>query len=178
MQFALCYHTVACLSCPVCDIDVLWPNGWTDQDENAGRPRPWPHCVRWGTQLPLPQRELPPNFWPISVVAKWLDGSRCHLVWRKDSAQAPVLDGDPAPPPLKEGGALSPIFGPCPLWPNGWMDQDATQYGGRPQPRRVCVRWEPSPPSQKGSGAPSPVLRVEVENFEIEPEVWGTFGYS
>jgi len=24
----------------------------------------------------------PPNFWPMSVVAKRLDGSRCHLVWR------------------------------------------------------------------------------------------------
>ena len=23
-----------------------------------------------------------PNFQPISVVAKWLDASRCHLVWR------------------------------------------------------------------------------------------------
>jgi len=28
-QFALCYQTVVCLSvCPVCDVDVLWPNGW------------------------------------------------------------------------------------------------------------------------------------------------------
>jgi len=34
--------------------------------------------------------------------------------------------------------------------------------GGRPQPRQVCVRWGP---------APSPVLRVDVENFEIGPEV-------
>jgi len=24
----------------------------------------------------------PPNFRPMSVVAKWLDGLRCHLVWR------------------------------------------------------------------------------------------------
>jgi len=43
-----------------------------------------------------------------------------------------VLDGDPAPP--KRGTAPS-IFGPCPLWPNGWMDQDATWYGGRPRPK-------------------------------------------
>jgi len=30
----------------VCDVGVLWPNGWTDRDETwlAGRPRPWPHC--------------------------------------------------------------------------------------------------------------------------------------
>jgi len=38
-----------CLSvCPVCNVGVLWPNGWMDQDEtgHAGRRRPWPHCVR------------------------------------------------------------------------------------------------------------------------------------
>ena len=29
-----------------------------------------------------------------------------------------VLDGDPAP----KKGSEPPIFGPCPLWPNGWMD--------------------------------------------------------
>jgi len=34
--------------CPVCDVGVFWPNGWTDQDETwcACRPWPWPHCVR------------------------------------------------------------------------------------------------------------------------------------
>ena len=32
---------------------------------------------------PLPQKGTePPNFRPIPVVAKWLDGSRCHLVQR------------------------------------------------------------------------------------------------
>jgi len=35
-----------------------------------------------------------------------------------------VLDGDPALLPKK--GADPPIFCPCLLWPNGWMDQDAT----------------------------------------------------
>ena len=58
-----------------------------------------------------------------------------------------VLDGDPAPLPKKAGGAPpSPIFGPFLLWSNGCMHQDATWYGGRPQPRRLCVRWEPSLP--------------------------------
>ena len=46
------------------------------------------NCVRWGPSSPSPNGVEPPNFRPISVVAKWLDGSRCHLVWRKDSAQA------------------------------------------------------------------------------------------
>jgi len=55
-----------------------------------------------------------------------------------------VLDRDPAPPPKK--GAEPPIFGACLLWPNGWMDQDATWYGCRPRPRQHCVRWGSSPP--------------------------------
>jgi len=61
-----------------------------------------------------------------------------------------VLDGDPAPLPKKGGITPLPIFGPFLLWPNGWMHQDATWYGGRPQARRLCVRWGPSPPPQKG----------------------------
>ena len=51
------------------------------------------------------------------------------------------LDGDPAPLPPKRGEAPSPIFGPFLPWPNGGMHQDATWDGGRPQPRRPCVRW-------------------------------------
>jgi len=37
-----------------------------------------------GAQLPPGKRAHPPppNFWPMSIVAKWLDGSRCHLVRR------------------------------------------------------------------------------------------------
>jgi len=49
-----------------------------------------------------------------------------------------VLDGDPVFPPQQRGGAPLPIFGPFLLYPNGWMHQDATWYGGTPQPRRVC----------------------------------------
>ena len=63
-----------------------------------------------------------------------------------------VLDGDPPPPPLK--GHSPPIFGPYLLQPNGCMDQDATMYGARPRPRRLCVRWGPRSPSPKGGGAP------------------------
>ena len=47
------------------DQDVTWLGG-----------RPWPrrHCIRWG---PTPHFW---KFWPMSIVTKWLDGSRCHLV--------------------------------------------------------------------------------------------------
>jgi len=63
-----------------------------------------------------------------------------------------VLDGDPAPPSPK--GHSPPIFGSYPLRPNGCIDQDATWYGGRPRPRRLCIRWGPRSPPPKGDGAP------------------------
>ena len=56
---------LSCFVCPVCNVGVLWPNGLTDQDEtwHAGRPRPWPHCVRWDPAL-LPKGALPLIFGP------------------------------------------------------------------------------------------------------------------
>ena len=66
-RLALCYRSIVCpsLSSPsvcqfcvsVCSVRALWPNGWTDHDETrrAGRPRPWPHCVRWGPSSPSPK---------------------------------------------------------------------------------------------------------------------------
>jgi len=77
----ICYQTAVssvCLSVclSVCNVGVLWPNGWMDQDEtwHAGRPRPWPHCVRWGPSSPSPEGAQPPVFgsyllWPNS----WMD---------------------------------------------------------------------------------------------------------
>jgi len=62
-----------------------------------------------------------------------------------------VLIGDTAP---SQKMAEPPIFGPSLLWPNGWMHQGATWYGGRPQPRRLCVRCGPSPLPEKGGPYP------------------------
>ena len=56
-----------------------------------------------------------------------------------------VLDGVPAPPKR----AQPPVFGPCLLWPNFWMDGDATWYRSRPQPRPYCVRRGPSSPRKR-----------------------------
>ena len=59
-----------------------------------------------------------------------------------------VLDVDPTPPKKEvEPGGRAPQFLAhvyC-IWPNGWMHRDATWYRGRPQSRRLCVRWGPSP---------------------------------
>jgi len=38
-------------------------------------------------------------------------------------------------------GAQPPIFGRCLLWPNSWMHQDSTWYGGRPRAKRYCLIW-------------------------------------
>jgi len=59
-----CLSSLSCPDClSVCD-SVLWPNGWMDQDEtwHAGRPRPWPHCVRWGPSSPSPKGTHHPIF--------------------------------------------------------------------------------------------------------------------
>ena len=63
-----------------------------------------------------------------------------------------VLDGTKL---LLPKGAQPPSLGPCLLWPNGWMDQDATWCGGRPQPSPHCVRWGPSSHSPKGCSLPN-----------------------
>jgi len=41
-----------------------------------------------------------------------------------------VFDGDPTRS-RKRAYPPHPIFGPCRLWPNGWMDQGATLYVGK-----------------------------------------------
>jgi len=62
--------------------------------------------------------------------------------------------GTPLPLP-KRGGKN---FDPC-LWLNGWMDQDDTWHGRRPQTRRLCVRWGLSPPPKKRGEPLSPIFR-------------------
>jgi len=62
--------------------------------------------------------------------------------------------------PLEKGHTHAyPIFGSCLLWPNGWMDQDATWYGGKGLPERRCVRWGRSSPPWQGH---SPQFLIHV----------------
>jgi len=132
-----------------------------DQDEtwHAGRPQPWPHCVRWGHSTPSPNRAEPlPNFQHISVVAKWLDGLRCHLVWRQALAKATLCYMGTQLPLLKSGQSSPPqIFDLCPLWPNGSVDHNGTWQGGGPSFRPYCAKWRPAPLPKRGR-APSPIF--------------------
>ena len=110
-----------------------------------------------GTQLPSPQKgaELPPQFSAhvyCGQTAGWI-----KMALGMEVGIAPshiVLDGDPAPL-TEKGGRAPPIFGPLLLWPNGWMHQDVTWYGGRPRPTRHCVRRRTR----------SPPLKVTLPNF-------------
>jgi len=57
-----------CSVLSVCDVVVLWPNGWMDQDKtwHADRPWPWPHCVRSWRHLysaGWPSRWASATFW-------------------------------------------------------------------------------------------------------------------
>ena len=102
-----------------------------------------------GNSLPPPQRGPQKNFRHVycGQTAGWIKMSLGTKVGLGPGHS--VLDEDPAPSPQR-GWSPCPIFGPFILRPNGWMHQDATWYGGRPQPRRLCVRWGPSPLPKKG----------------------------
>ena len=71
-----------------------------------------------------------------------------------------VLDGDPAPPSPKRRAKPLPIFGPCLLWPNCWMDQGGTWHGGGPWSRPHCAKWGHSSPAQKGTEPPKFLAHV------------------
>jgi len=58
-----------------------------------------------------------------------------------------VLDGDPVPP--KRG--TPPDFGSCLLWPNAWMDEDATWTSTQ----ATLCETEIQLPREKGTAAPS-----------------------
>jgi len=131
---------------------------WINQDATwyGGRPRPNRLCVRWGPRS-LAQKGAEPHPPKFSAdvycrqTAGWI-----KMVLGMALILSPgdfVLDGDPAPSE-KGGRAPSPIFGPCLSWPNGWMHQDVTWYGGRPQPRGLCIRWGPCSPLSKTVRSP------------------------
>ena len=75
---------------------------------HAGRPRPWPPCVRWGPSSPSPKGHRPPQISAhicCGQMAAWIKIS--HGMWLYGPGDF-VLDGDPAPPLQK--GAEPPKF--------------------------------------------------------------------
>jgi len=136
-------HFGPCLFCP---------NGCMDQDAIAMEVGLGPgHIVLDGDPAPPPKRGQSPQFSArvyYGQTAAWIKMPFSAVVGLGPGNI--VLDAGPAPPQ----GAQPPNFGPCLLWPKGWMNQDATSYEGRPRPRLHCVTWGPSSPSQKGHSPP------------------------
>ena len=131
-RFALCYQTVVCLSCSVCNVGVLWPNGSNKLGMEVGLGPG--HVVLDGDPSPPHQKGKQPVHVCFGQTAWWIKMPLGTKVDREVDVGPSdfVIHGDPAPPK----GAQPPIFGPCLLWPNGWMDEDTIWYRGRPRPRR------------------------------------------
>ena len=115
-RFALCYLTVVCpvlsVCLSVCNVGVLWPNGWMDQDEtsHAGRPRTWPHCVGWRPSRSSPKGQSPPTFSPYQLWPNaWMDQDATWYGGMPRPRRLCVRWG-PSSPPQKGGGAPSPKF--------------------------------------------------------------------
>jgi len=144
-----------CLSClsvlSVCNV------GWMDQDEtwHAGRPRPWPHWVRWGPSSPSPKGAQPPpqfsaHTW-YGQMAGWI-----KMPLGMELGFGPgdfVSDGDPAPLTQKGGGApphfLVHVY--CGQTA-GWIKIAlGTEVGLGPG--HIVLDGDPAPPSQKGRTA-------------------------
>jgi len=103
------------------------------------------------TQLPSSEGAQPPNFRPISVVAKRLDGLRCHLVWRQDSAQATLCLMGIQLTPKKGTPTIPPSF-----WP---MSIVVRRLDGSRCRLIFCVMGSQLPPKQ---GTAPPNFSVHV----------------
>jgi len=107
------------------------------------------HIAVDGDSAPLPKKGQSPQF-----SAHLYCGQTAGCIKMPLGVEVGLSPGDCVrwgPNPLPKRGQSPPIFGPCLLWPNGWMDQDATWYRVRPQPKRHCVTWGPSSPSKKSA---------------------------
>ena len=126
---------------------LFWPNGCMDQDTTwyGCTPRPTRHCVRWGPSSP-PLKGHSPQFSANVRCGQTAGWTKMPIGMEVGLGPGDfVFDGDPATPEKKAHPPPS-NFGLCLLWPNGSMDQDANWYGGKPRPRRRCVRWGRSSP--------------------------------
>ena len=105
-----------------------------------------------GTQLPFPKRGQSPQFSAHYYCVQMAGCIKMPLGMEVGLSPGDfVLDGDSAPSPK---GRSPPIFGPRLVWPNGWMDQDATWYRSRPRRRRYSIRQSPSSPRRGHSSLP------------------------
>jgi len=127
---------------------LLWPNGCMDQGATwyRGRRRSRRYCVRQTPNSPPTKKEnggrAAPTFRPIycGQTAEWI----------KMPLGTEVGRGIQLPPPTKKGHS-NPHFGPCQLWPKGWMDQDVIGTKVGLGPGHIVLDGDPAPPTKKGT---------------------------
>jgi len=121
------------------------------------------HIVLDGDPAPPPPKGAqPPIFGPYLLrrypccgqMAAWVKMSLgMELGLGRDDF---VLDGDPAPPPQRGGGQTPQIkFGPCLLWPNGWLGEAGTWHEGGLSSGDFVLDEDPAPSPKRGR---SPLL--------------------
>jgi len=113
------------------------------------------HIVLDGDPAPLPQRGTAPQFSAHICCGQMAASIKMSLGMEVGLGPGDfVLDGEPAPPPQK--GVRPPKFFVHVYWGQtaGWMKLVLGWYS--PQPRRLCVRWGPSPLPPEGCRTPLP----------------------
>ena len=105
-----------------------------------------------GTQLPSPKRGHSPQFSAHVYCAQTAGWIKMPLGMetrpRPDCAR-----WGPSSPATKKG-AQPPIFDPCLLCPNGWMDQDALGMEVGLGPGHIVLDWNLLPFPEKGAQPP------------------------
>jgi len=99
---------------------------------------------------PPPKGHSPPNFRPISAVAKWLDGSRCHLVGRlgRPRPKQHCVRPGPNSPPQKGGRAPQFLAHAYCGQTAGWIKRPLGIEGAL-GPGHIVPDGEPAPPHPK-----------------------------
>ena len=77
---------------------------------------------------------------------------------------------DPAPHGKGYSSPL-PLLGSCLLWPNGWMDQDATWYEVGLGPGAIVLDGDPAPPPRKGAQQPPLLLDFSAHCSGTVPHI-------
>ena len=107
-----------------------------------------------GIQLPSPKRGWSPQFLAhicYGQMAGWI-----KMPLGMEVGLTPgdfVLDRDPAPTPLK-GHSPCPIFSPCLLWPNGWIDKLALGMDVGLGPGHIVLDGDLAPFPQRSGQSP------------------------
>ena len=155
-RFELCYQTVTsvCLSLSDCNVGVCGQTvGWIKMKLGMQVGLGPGDCVRWAPSSPRKKgvQPPPPNFRPTSIVAKRLDGSKCHLVRRYK----------PRPRRRVRWGCSSPKKGHSPQFSvdvyggqmAGWMKTPLRTELDLVQ--ATVLDGDPAPPRKRHSSLPS-----------------------